>query len=305
MKVIDPRTLLALKDVDPPLERPAFTAPKGVGSLRQAHRIVSLAVNRKRIFGRRLRQLSGVVCTYAQNRVAALRNRCRLPTLPSANRTRPGTWSVTILTVCAASLSGCGLLERHVETSCKSHAFVKVPVEEYVLSGFDSSRPVRVVVLPFLAQSNLGSVRFGQFPESFGTEVARLVQAQILERGVIPVVELSMNGPRAAPFNDLYGGNFEVIEWARSQGYDLVFVGQVEQFVSLEGLTLTAKLIDVTKQITLWYGQARVDSRAQAARNVGMGLGVVQRGQRLPEYRRLAELTVSCLVSSVFEQGEE
>lgn len=224
---------------------------------------------------------------------------------PSANRSCPARISVTILTILLTLLGGCGLWERHVETSCKSHAFVRIPVEEYVQTGFDSSRPVRVVVLPFLTQPNLGSARFGQFPESFGAEVARLVQRQLLEQRVIPVVELSFNGPRVAPFGDLYGGNYEVIEWARTQGYDLAFVGQVEPLVSLEGIALSGKLIDVTKQVTLWYGRAQVDSRAQIARDLGTRVGLVQRGTRLPEYRWLTELAVRCLVANVVNPEEE
>lgn len=241
---------------------------------------------------------------FSSGRPTSSQSRQLIP-LPSANRARSARGYVTILTVLAVLLAGCSVLERHVETSCKSHAFVRVPVEEYVQTAFDSSRPVRVVVLPFLTQPNLDSARFGQFSESFGAEVARLVQGHLLEQRVIPVVELSLNGPRVAPFGDLYGGNYEVIEWARTQGYDLVFVGQVEPFVSLEGVALTGKLIDVTKHVTLWYGRARVDSRAQAARNVGVGLGVARRGTQLPEYRRLTELTVGCLVSSVFDPGDE
>lgn len=223
----------------------------------------------------------------------------------SASRACSTRGYVIILTVLALLLGGCGVWERHLQTSCKTHAFVRVPVADYLQTAFHPAHPTRVVVLPFLTQTNFGSARFGQFPESFGTEVARLVQAKILEQEVIPVVELSMNGPWVASFADLHGGNYAVLEWARAQGYDMVFVGQLEPLVSLDGLTLTGKLIDVTKQVTLWYGRAQLDSRAQALRNVGAGLGVVQRGQHLPEYRRLTELTVDCLVSSVFEPAEE
>jgi hypothetical protein len=222
---------------------------------------------------------------------------------PSSSQPAGRRLAVNIMTVTSLLLSACGLFERHVQTACKSHAYVRVNVEDYLKAAFPPNHGASVVLLPFVAPQNvgIGATRFGQFPESFGTEIARIAQGQMLEYGVIPVVSLATQGPRVAPYADMFGGNYEAMEWARTQGYDLVFIGQLEPLSSLESVSITGKLIDVTKQVTLWYGRAKIDSRSQLARDLGASLGLTKRGQQLPEYRRLTELAVSCLMTSVFK----
>jgi hypothetical protein len=73
------------------------------------------------------------------------------------------------------------------------------------------------------------------------------------------------------------------MEWARTQGYDLIVIGQVEQFTSLTELAITSKVIDVTKGVTLWYGHGTTFAKQST----------------LPEYRLLTEDGVRCLCSSL------
>lgn len=198
-------------------------------------------------------------------------------------------WRVICLALLLTPLTGCGLLERHLSPSCKSRAFVRIGVEDYLRTNYPRADSVRAVVLPFLAPLNLKAARFEQVPESFGGEVARILQTQLLSAGILPIVELSFHGPRVSPFTDLFGGNHELLDWARTQGYDLVIIGQVEQFSSLEELTLTGKVIDVTRGVTLWYGRGAVSSQRAP----------------IPEYRSLTEEGVRCLLSTFLDEGDQ
>lgn len=198
-------------------------------------------------------------------------------------------WRVSFLTILLLLLNGCSLIERHHTTSCKSHAFLKISVEDYIRSSYSKPDAVRAVVLPFFAPLNLKPARFDQVPESFGSEIARIIQAQLLESRIFPIVEISFNGPRVAAFSDFFGGNHEVMEWARTQGYDLIVIGQIEQFTTLNEITITSKVIDVTKGVTLWYGRGKTSSK-QAT---------------LPDYRLLAEEGASCLFSSLLQDVDD
>ena len=200
-----------------------------------------------------------------------------------------GRWRVSSLTIFLLLFTGCSLLERHHPTSCKTHAFIEVSVEDYIRNNYSKPDTVRAVVLPFFAPLNLKPARFDQAPESFGSEIARVVQAQLLESRIFPIVELSFNGPRTAPFSDFFGGNHEIMDWARTQGYDLIVIGQVEQFTSLNEMTITSKVIDVTKGVTLWYGRGKTSAKQSI----------------LPEYRLLTEDGVRCLFSSLVQDIDD
>ena len=214
---------------------------------------------------------------------------CRSIATVTPRRYDWGWWRVSSLTIFLLLLSGCSLFERHHPTSCKSHAYIKVAVENYIRNNYSKPDTVRAVVLPFFAPLNLKPARFDQVPESFGSEIARIVHAQLLESRIFPIVEISFNGPRTAPFSDFFGGNHEVMEWARTQGYDLIVIGQVEQFTTLTEMAITSKVIDVTKGVTLWYGHGKTSAKKST----------------LPEYRLLTEDGVRCLFSSLLQYVDD
>ena len=62
--------------------------------------------------------------------------------------------SVIYLTLCIF-LGGCSYIDRRYAEPCKSRAFIKTDIEQFITSRFSSKAPVRLAIIPFSAPANL------------------------------------------------------------------------------------------------------------------------------------------------------
>lgn len=169
------------------------------------------------------------------------------------------TCFVRVLTLGVMAFSaGCSTLQLSTEEDCKYHAYLRTPLDIYVMRRFPKGAPVRLGVIPFSVPANLSN-RSDQFP-GMGAQLAWRVKEQLLGSGVIPIVEILDRKSWPSKRSEFHSGNFEAIGMARDAGYDLVFVGHIEQLHSLTSLTGHGKIIETESGTTVWSGSSTVST---------------------------------------------
>lgn len=167
---------------------------------------------------------------------------------------------VIILTLLTTFLSGCSMKvfswQHHTEEPCNNHAYIRMPLEEFITKRYHMNNQVRMAIIPFSVQANLA--RTGNNYLGWGNELAWLLHAKLLESGKIPMLEVF--NPREWPGKreEFFTGSFTALSLAREAGYDLVFVGFLENLRSSDKLTALGKVIDTDSGITIWYGKSEV-----------------------------------------------
>ena len=60
---------------------------------------------------------------------------------------------------------------------------------------------------------------------------------------------------------EFFAGNYQAIEYARNAGYDIVFLGYMEEIRSDDTFTVQTKAIDTSNNVTLWSGKSVMYTR--------------------------------------------
>lgn len=173
------------------------------------------------------------------------------------------TFHVQALIFVTCFLPSCALFESEVDkphvpspppgVDCKSHAYVRQGLREFITQRFHSTAPVRMAIIPLSVPANLSS--FHPERPGLGNELAWMIHAHLLRTGAVPIVEVLNRHDWPGKKDEFFSGNFGAIQTAREAGYDLVFVGYLDDLKSLEKLSLHSKIIEVDSGITVWYGQ--------------------------------------------------
>lgn len=116
----------------------------------------------------------------------------------------------------------------------------------------------RLGIVPFVAPANFAGSGDSQPP--LGSQLAWRLHAEMLRLNKIPIVEVTTWTDWPLKREDFFSGNFEAMQKARDAGYDMIFVGYLEES-SPEEVAVLGKLIDVNLGKTLWYGRALAFSR--------------------------------------------
>ncbi len=167
-----------------------------------------------------------------------------------------GSFRAIILTLLLSfSATGCAFIHERIGEHCKSRAYTKTILADYITTRYVSGSPVRMAVIPFSVPANI-SYRDTERP-GWGSMLAWSVQAEMLRTGIVPIVEVLNREDWPGKKEEFHTGNFGAIEMARDAGYDLVLVGYISPPRSQERITASVKIIDVDSGITVWYGDVQ------------------------------------------------
>lgn len=226
------------------------------------------------------------------------------PTLPTSTyRVRPQCRCVIFLTVfttvvlTSLALSSCSYLKSRSLDSCKTHAFVETQIEDYLTRRFNTGAPVRMGIIPYTVPANLSGI-VNQYP-GLGNELARLTHAQFLNREIIPITEVVNRDDWPRKKDEFFKGNFGALSQAREAGYDLIFVGLVENLAFNKKLILSTKMIEVESGITLWYGRTIVTTDRRDYDRTADYLNFEDRDPSASHQDLLVETAASCTVKEV------
>jgi hypothetical protein len=171
----------------------------------------------------------------------------------------------------------------------------------YLSKRYDKHAPVRVAVIPFSTPANLAS-RNQEMP-GIGNTIAWRLKDQLLASGEFPIVEVFDRQDWPRKKEEFYFGNFGALQMARSAGYDVVLVGNVEEIHSLDSLTAQVKLIDVESGITIFSGRSQVNTNRGEVNEITSGwwFGPRKRPDKF-HYPALGEKLAQCLRESILEE---
>lgn len=172
-------------------------------------------------------------------------------------------------------VAGCSTLFSRYHESCKTRAYLKTNLPDYISQRYDKSAPVRMAIIPFSAPANL-AVRDNELP-GIGNEIAWRLKDEFLLSENIPIVEIfnRQDWPgKKAEFNT---GNFGALQQARAAGYDLVLVGSFKNLTSLDDLSARVKIIEVETGITIWNGLFQASTARNRHERMSAGWGLTER----------------------------
>lgn len=150
--------------------------------------------------------------------------------------------------------------------SCKSRAYTNASVEDYIRTRFHSQNMIRAAVIPFDVPEIFA--RSGNESENYGQVLAQKFHQELLRAGTVGIVELFARDTWPGKREEFFSGNYGAIELARNAGYDLVIVGYLDPLNDDRTLSLQTKIIDVSTNATVWYGQTEVESKDRAWKSV-------------------------------------
>lgn len=208
------------------------------------------------------------------------------------------------LTLLAALLcTGCSVLHEHSTQECKSHAYVRTILKDYLSTRFRTNAQPRMAIIPFTTAANL-SGREVQKP-SLGSELAWKVHARMLDTGDFPIVEVLNRQDWPGKKDEFFTGNFGALQYGREAGYDLVMVGYLENLTSLDKMSAYVKIIEIETGITLWYGKTTVATYRPELQRAGAWLGI--RDERPDQFYipETVEGLAACIARDVTEQDAE
>lgn len=211
--------------------------------------------------------------------------------------------SVILLTLVSASLlCGCSRFNRRYSEPCKSHAYSRTALSDFLTARFHSNSSVRLAVIPFSAPANISGLNSER--PGLGLELSRKVHAQMLQTGLVPIVEVLNRQDWPGKKEEFFTGNFGAIAMAREAGYDLLLVGYVEKFKSLDRIKAYTKLIEADSGITVWYGDTEVFTNRSQLPKTDVGLWGEQRPRAdLLNMPAMTESLARCIVSAVTSSG--
>lgn len=157
-----------------------------------------------------------------------------------------------------------------------------------------------MAVIPFTVPANLSGNKYDA--EGLGNELAWEIQAEILKKEGVPIVEVLNRQDWPGKKDEFFTGNFGTISQAREAGYDLVLIGYVEKMNSLDTLSAYAKILDVEAGVTLWYAHLVTSTMRPDAREVGATFGMMDRRPDLLSIPPMQSKLAKCVVEQAFSE---
>lgn len=203
--------------------------------------------------------------------------------------------TVTVLTV--VLFSGCSTLHLQQREECKSHAHIRIPLDEFINQRFPTGIPVRLGIIPFATPVNLAAQSDRQ--PGAGKQIARYLQRELLSKQTsVNVIETMDRSDWPGQAEQFFHGNFNAISMARDAGFDLVLVGVIENPRSAEAISAFSKLIEVESGITVWSGRSEASTNANVRSRSGVSSWWTSDQQRYPRTNTLLETLAQCLITN-------
>ena len=202
---------------------------------------------------------------------------------------------VLIFALFGALAGGCSYIPPREQPDCKIQAYIESGVIDFVSTRYRKHLPVRMGVLPFLVPENFAA-GMGR-KENYALELTRQFQSEIVKTGEISIVELFDFGSWPGRRDDFYSGNYQALQAARMAGYDLLFVGQMEDITNDQDLVMLTKVIDVVNGVTLWHGRTTVASHARKDRRLLSSFEIIKDQPELFSFPQRSEELVRCTIN--------
>ncbi len=155
-------------------------------------------------------------------------------------------------------LSSCSYIQSNYAEVCKSRAYVKTDLLDYISTRYHMDAPVRMGIYPYSVPANLSN--YNSERPGVGEDLARLVHSEMLLSGDIPLVEILNRKDWPGKKEEFFSGNFGAIAQGREAGYDLVLIGFVDRQTDMSSIKAYSKLIDTESGVTLWYGETNAQT---------------------------------------------
>ncbi len=185
-------------------------------------------------------------------------------------RLRTGVKSLTLCLV--FFLTSCAYINGQFEEVCKTRAYIRLGLADYISKRYHSDAPVRLGVIPFTVPANLATVNAER--PGLDAQLAWRIQAELLEQQQIPIVEFLPRQDWPGKKDEFFTGNYGAIRLARDAGYDLVFVGYVDALRSTTELVAYGKILDTESGVTVWYGKSDVNTQRKELQDLRSSIGL-------------------------------
>lgn len=204
-----------------------------------------------------------------------------------------------VLTLCVLLCSSaCTTLFQGKPNSCKSRAYVSNHLGDYIRTRFPKGAPVRLAIIPFGAPANVSAQNI-EMP-GMGNTVAWKLRDELLASGEIPIVEVFNRQDWPGKKEEFPLGNFEAIRQAMVADYDLLMVGSVEPFTSMNKMAISFKVMEIETSTTIYSGRTEVyNSRAEQERRYSRFYMLDRTPANLPIEDMQTELA-ACVATELF-----
>jgi hypothetical protein len=206
--------------------------------------------------------------------------------------------SLTLM--CAACLTGCAYLTDHIGETCKTHAYIRQGLSDYISKRYHSDAPVRLGIIPFTVPENLATVTNAR--PGLDATLAWRLHGAFLDYQELPIVEILTRQDWPGKKDEFFTGNFGALRMARDAGYDLVMVGYVEPLREVTSLTAYGKILDTESGVTVWYGRSEVYTRRKKIRDAESFLGLRDERQDYIYSAALTDELARCLVKNALKE---
>lgn len=214
------------------------------------------------------------------------------------------TLSVKILTLCllAITLSGCSAIHHFREEPCKSHAYIRVGLEDYISKRFDSQSQVRIGIIPFSVPANLSN--FGGRSSGVGQDIASRLHTHLLRGSSNSIIEVFPRDDWPGKQEEFFRGNFGALSRAHEAGYDLVLIGILDNMRTVEEMSAHSKIIDVDNGVTVWYGSSTATIPSDSLNNPLYLLGLDSARPDKIQTNSLVDLLSECMSADILNPDD-
>ncbi|MCB0360947.1 MAG: hypothetical protein KDD44_14965, partial [Bdellovibrionales bacterium] len=136
--------------------------------------------------------------------------------------------ALSLLSLVLVTSIGCTTHKLYLPTEgCKTRTYVNLQLVDYITRGNRFSSPPRLAVMPFDVPESFA--RSGNESTHYGRELARKFQLELRRSGELPIVELFNVDKWPGKREEYFTGNYGAISRATDAGFDLLFLGYVDE----------------------------------------------------------------------------
>jgi len=205
-----------------------------------------------------------------------------------------------LLGVILLTLLGCSTLERRYGESCKSRAYLRMPIADFISRRYPSNSPVRIAVIPFSVPANLAGKSVDE--PSLGLRLATQLHSELIRPGELPLVEVLNREDWPRKKEEFFTGNFGAIQQARAAGYDLFVIGFVPEMTRRDALSAQVKVIEAESGITLYYGTVEAETNRPAWNDWAYTLHLTGRRSDLLSMQPMMAKLARCVADEVLSE---
>jgi hypothetical protein len=168
---------------------------------------------------------------------------------------------------------------------------------DYLSVRYSSKQSHRTAVFPFDVQETFAPA--GNDSVHFGRELAKAFTLELRRSEELGIIELFNRDRWPGKREEFFAGNYRALELARNAGYDLVFLGYLEDLRNDKDLVVYTKLIDTSNHVTIWAGRTQATSHRRSWRRDLSRTRVYQDRPDLFDFRERTEMLAHCTVNKI------